>query len=789
MGHCAVGRVRYAGDGLAATLATVFLLVLAVVFTPSSVEAQAFRFDTLEVQGNDRIDPATIAEIAGIPRGQPVSAGEVNAGLQNLQNSGLFEAVEVDPQGSRLIIRVQERAVINRIVFEGNRRLGDDDLANVVQSRERRVYSPSQAEADAAAIAEGYRQAGRIAATVTPRIIPRNNNRVDLVFEVQEGRVSEIERVSFVGNRAYSERRLRRVIETKQAGFFRSFVGADTLVEDRINFDRQLLIDFYQSRGYVDVQVLSATPQIDRNRRNVGVTFNIREGQQFSVGAVSVSSNVPGVNVPTFREAVRLRPGVVYSPALVERDIVRLERLAVREGLNFIRVEPRITRNSRTLTLDIDFAVTRGPRVFVERIDIEGNTTTLDRVVRRQFDVVEGDPFNPREIRSAGERIEALGFFSDTDVNTREGSSPDQVVVDVDVSEQPTGSLGFGAAFSTNSGLGLSLNFSERNFLGRGQSISFDIAGTEDTTSFGFAFFEPSLLGRDLGFGIDAFFRESINDNARFSTRRARLSPSLSFPLTEASRLTLDVSFDFSEVFGVDDGDDTEVPPDTGSSNILREEEELGGLYSNSIGYVYSYDSRRIGLDPTISYSLRFSQDFGVRSDDATFVRSEFLARARRSILNEEVNLRAELEGGTIAFSGGDSRVIERYSSTNRIRGFAPNGIGPRDENVDNEDALGGNSFVVARFEADFPLGLPEEYGILGGVFYDIGTVWDLDNVDGGPDGTQEVDDGFSLRSAAGVSIFWETALGPLRFNFSRPIQIEDFDEEQNFEFTISTRF
>ena len=766
-------------------------LLLALIPLAAPAVAQTFRFETVEVQGTQRVDPATVVELAGIPRGTPVGPGAVNAALQNLQNSGLFEQVTVAPRGNRLVIAVEEFPTINRISFEGNRRLGDEDLQGIIQSRSRRVYSPSQAEADAGEIAEAYRQSGRIAAAVTPRIIRRSDNRVDLVFEIEEGRVTEIERISFVGNRAYSDRRLRRVLESKQAGIFRIFIQADTLIEDRVAFDRQLLTDFYRSRGYVDFEVLSATPQIDRNRDAVTLVFNLREGQQFRIGRVGVTSDLPAIDPDVYADALRLRSGAVFSPALIERDIARLERLAVQQGLDFIRVEPRVDRNDRDLTLDVTFEVTRGPRVFVERIDIEGNTATLDRVIRRQFDVVEGDPFNPREIRAAAERIEALGFFAESNVDTREGTGPGRVIVDVDVEEQPTGSLGFGASFSTNDGLGFNLTFSERNFLGRGQALSFDLGATADTSNFRFAFVEPAFLGRDVTFGIDALWRETTQFNARYNTRRGLLAPSLGFRLSETVRLEVRTDVSFAEVFDVDTGfpEDSDDPSDTGSSAILRAEEDLGGLTSFSVGYGLSYDSRRIGLDPTAGILLRFSQDFGVREDDATFVRTEVSARARRAVLNEEVNLRAEFDAGSVAFSGGDSRIVDRFTLSGRMRGFEVNGVGPRDLEVENEDALGGNVYAVARFEADFPLGLPEEYGILGGIFYDIGSVWELDNVNGGRDGDDPVDDGFKLRSVAGVSLFWDTAIGPLRFNFSRPIQKEDFDEEQNFEFTVSTRF
>ncbi|MFV0335475.1 MAG: outer membrane protein assembly factor BamA [Tropicimonas sp.] len=774
--------------GRAAAFALSGLLLVSGGSVPQVAMAQSYSFSRVDIQGNNRVDSSTIANYAGIESGRPVSAARLNDAYQAISGTGLFESVEIEPRGNTLVIKVQEYPTINVIAFEGNRRINDENLGTIVKSQSRRIYSPSAAEADAAAIAEAYRQSGRIAASVTPKIIRRSENRVDLVFEIREGKVSEIERISFVGNRNYSDSRLRRVLGTKQAGIFRRIVSSDTLVEERLEYDKQMLRDFYNNRGYVDMQVLSTTAEIDRNRSGHIVSFNIREGQQFRVGTVTVSSEVAEVDIDAFRKVAKLRAGSVYSPVPVDTDIARLERLATRQGLDFIRVEPRITRNDRELTLDVDYVITRGPRIFVERIDIEGNTTTLDRVVRRQFDTVEGDPFNPRAIREGAERIRALGFFTDAQVETREGSRSDQVVVDVDVEERPTGSLGFGASYGTNDGLGFNFSFSERNFLGRGQSLSAGIGTTGSSNTFNFSFVEPAFLDRDLALGLSTYYRETDHDNSDYDTNIGTLQPSLTFPLTEDSRLSLRFAFDYGKIHGVDKGDD-DADWNDGSSYVLQEEEDMEGLTSFSVGYSYIYDTLRSGLDPRAGIFLRFQQDFGGREDGANFIRTEALLRAKKLVLNEEVTLRAEIEGGALAFSGGDSRIFERYMLSNKIRGFEPNGAGPRDRNVDNEDVLGGNMFAVARFEAEFPLGLPEEYGIKGGVFWDLGSVWKLDNTKGGPNGHHEVDDDFALRSAAGVSLFWESPLGPLRFNFSQPLIKEDYDEEQNFDFSVSSSF
>lgn len=755
-------------------------------------QAQTYAFSQVEIEGNDRVDAASILRYAGIGRGQQVSAAQLNDAYQRIVNSGLFENVEVIPQGGTLVIRVKEYPTINIVNFEGNRRIKDEQLAEVAKSQSRRIYSPAQAEQDAANITEAYRQSGRLAVTVEPRIIRRSDNRVDLVFEIAEGKVVENERIAFVGNRDFSDRRLRQVLETKQAGILRSFIQRDTFVADRVELDKQLLRDFYLSRGYVDFQVLDATAELARERDATFVTFTVQEGQSFRFGKISASSEIEGVDAAEFEALLRIRPGVTYSPSVVENNIGRLENLALRKGLNFVRVEPRITRNDRDLSLDVEFVLTRGQRIFVERIDIEGNTTTLDEVVRRQFTTVEGDPFNPRAIRQSAERIRALGFFSDAKVEAEQGSGPDQVVVNVDVEEQPTGSLSFGASYSVSNGAGINVGLTETNFLGRGQTVGLSVSSGTDSTSSSIFFREPSLLGRDLVFTFNSYYNVTDDENAFYDTRRIGIIPSIEFPLGEYSRLELRYAVKKDTVKGVDRGmaDDPATAEDetsNGSSRILWREERQGSPISSSIGYSYSYDTRSTGLNPKGGVLLRFAQDFAGVGGDLESVTTTALALAETKVWNEDVTLRAVLEGGAVKMlNGGTSRVTDRFFGNGKMRGFEPNGIGPRDLNATNQDALGGNLFAIARFEAEFPLGLPEEYGLTGGLFADIGSVWSLDDVagTGGP-----VDDSMNLRSAVGVSLFWTTAIGPLRFNFSRAISKETYDKEQTFDLTISTKF
>lgn len=765
-----------------------WIFVFSLLFTAfgTAADAQTYSFSSVTVAGNQRVDSGTILSYAAIPRGQPVSAAQLNSAYQRINESGLFESVALEPSGSTLRITVVEFPTVNRITFEGNRRVDDETLANTIGSRSRYVYSANQAEADAQAIAEAYSQTGRVAARVTPKVIRRGNGRVDLIFEIFEGDIVELERVSFVGNKAFSDSRLRRVVESKQAGFLRQIIQRDTYSEDRIAFDRQVLRDFYLSRGYVDFRINSVQAQLARERDGYFLTFNLVEGQRFRFGNITTSSEVPEADAQAFQDVIRVRSGAYFSPTDVENTIARMERLAIQQGLDFLRVEPEISRNDRALTLDVNFKLTRGPRVFVERIDIEGNTTTLDSVIRRQFDVAEGDPFNPREIRESAERIRALGYFGNADVQAREGSTPQQVVVDVDVDEAPTGSLSFGGTYSTSSGIGLVANFKETNFLGRGQTVNLSFSGASESRVYQAGFIEPAFLGRDVAFSLNLGYYETDNANSEYDTQNANFETGLTFPLSEQSTFKAKYLLNWTDM-----QIDSSV-----AGGIVTAEAARGGLFTSAVGYEFTYDSRLTGLNPNAGVLLSFGQDVAGVGGDATYVKSSARAIAQTKVWNEEVTLRATVQGGAIStFSDYDTRVTDRYLLSNRVlRGFKPDGLGPREiDNATNggttSDALGGKFFAAAQFEAEFPLGLPEEYGIRGGVFYDVGTVWGIDGATNVAAGNSVVQNDPDLRHVVGLSIFWDTPIGPLRFNFSHALKKETYDEVQEFDLTISTRF
>jgi outer membrane protein insertion porin family len=766
----ALRRAAVPESALAAFLCA--LLALSLFAAPAA--AQTYSFAMIAVEGNRQIDADSVAGFARVPRNQAVSAADLNAAYQRVAATGFFRSVEFVPAGNRLVIRVEEYPIINVVNFEGNRRVPDDALREAVVSRPGRVFSPAQAEADAIAIAEIYAAQGRLAARATPRLIERAGGRVDLAFEIVEGGVVEIERISFVGNRSFSDRRLRNALQTAQAGLLSFFFQADNFNEARIAADRQLLQDFYLSRGYVDAEVTAAVTEIARERDAAFVTFTIREGQQYRLGRSSVVSEIPGIDPGPYRSEIRLRPGAVFSPVVLDNTIERMERVGQRAGERFLRVEPRLTRNERDRTIDVVFAIVRGDRVFIERIDIQGNVTTQDRVIRRQFDTAEGDPLNAREIREAAARIRALGYFSEVDVDVAPGSAADQAIVDVQVEEAPTGSLGLGVSYGAREGIGANIQFTENNFMGRGQRVSVELVTVRRGRAFDLSFTEPALLGRNLEFGLRAGLSSTTASRfARFDARQLQFSPSLRFPVSEYGRVTVRYTIARDEVFNVDPA----------ASARIQQDETIGRATTSSVGLTYAYDTRLAGPDPDRGMIFRFNQDVAGLGGDRKWARSTALVGYEQRVWGGDVTLRAEAEAGAIWHRSGASRITERFElGPDQMRGFRPYGLGPRD--IVTQDGLGGNYFAVARLEAEFPLGLPQEYAITGGAFLDVGTLWGVDE-----HGAASIDDRRRIRAVAGVSVFWTTPLGPLRFNFSTPIRREAFDRIQRFDLTISSRF
>ncbi|HKK35589.1 MAG TPA: outer membrane protein assembly factor BamA [Paracoccaceae bacterium] len=757
------------------------------------------------IEGARRLDEATIRAYLVVREGEPATADEINRSLRRLLDTGLFDDVTLSPLADGILVRVREAPFINRVAFEGNEALDDEVLRGSVQSISRAAFSRTAAERDAATLLDIYRRSGRYGATVEPVVIDRGEGRVDLVFEIDEGPVTGIRSIDFIGNVAFSDRRLRRAIETRESGVLSAIFGSGTYDPDRLEFDRELLRRFYLDRGYADFEVLSATAELTADREDFVVAFTMEEGDLYTFGPIDIQSGLPDLDLEALREAFQMQEGQTYSASDVDATIEELIFLVGQQGYAFVDIRPRAVRDDEADTVGVVFEIAEGPRVYIERIEIEGNTRTVDRVLRRQFRVAEGDAFNAREIQAARGRLRALGFFDRVDVATERGSADDRAVVNVEVQERLTGALQVGVGFSSADGPVGDVTISERNFLGRGQFLSARVNVTGDQQAFQFQFEEPALLDRDLAAGFSiGYVRLDRSDESSFEETNAGFRPYVGFPIAPDQRLELRYRLSADEI--------RDVTRD--ASPAIRDDE--GTAVTSGPGLTWSWDRRNDPIEPTTGFLVELEQDFAGVGGDTAYTRSVGRVKGWQGLLEDAVIASLEFEAGAVFGLGDDLRVTDRFFlGGDEFRGFARDGIGPRDDStitvpqvdedgdvdptlprvsVVRDDALGGNYYAVARADVSFPLGLPEELGVYGGLFADVGTLWGLDETTyqdfpSRANPTVTVDDSAKLRASIGASLFIDSPFGPLRFNFAYPVEAEESDDREFFRFTVGTRF
>ncbi|MEM9060146.1 MAG: outer membrane protein assembly factor BamA [Pseudomonadota bacterium] len=761
-----------------AVILTAGVALLADLSVPTSASAQllaqAPREQAVTVRGNRRIEAETILSYMDLRQGQTVTAEDLNRSVRRLFDTGLFRDVQIIPAENELIVEVIENPSINEIAFEGNDALSDEDLERIISLRPRLPFTVSSAEADAQAIIEIYRRTGRFGAEVEPVIIERSDNRVDLVFEISEGEMTGVSAIDFVGNTVFSDRRLRGVIETAESGILSQFFSSDVYDPDRLELDKELLRQYYFERGYADFTVLSATAELSPDRDGFFITFTVSEGEEYTFGTMDVEVNAKGLDPEAFVAAVPDLEGEIYDATEVEEISNELTDIAGQAGFAFVQVRPRVRKSTEERIIDLVYQVEEGPRVFIERIEIEGNKQTLDSVIRREIDLVEGDPFDARKIREARRKIRGLRYFSSVEVDTEPGATEDRATLRVKVREQSTGSLSFGVGFSTSAGPIGNVALTERNFLGRGQQINLAVTAAGDTQVYDFSFTEPAFLDRDLSVGLRAFLiDDDRSDESSIEIARLGFGPTFGFPLGEKTNLGL--RYEFVR-------EDVEV--DNTASAVLQSDE--GVRFTSSVGYTLTYDERNDPLEPTDGYILSAAQDFAGLGGDARYVSSVASAKGWTSFFNEELVTSLELEAAGVVGFGDDIRFNERFFLGGaNLRGFADEGVGPRD--LVTNDSLGGNYRLRASLEASFPLGLPDELGIFGGAFIDAGTLFELDNTNGS--GGLQIDDSANVRVAAGGLLFLATPFGPLELSFGFPLVKEDEDDTELFRLSVGTRF
>ncbi len=748
----------------------VAVLILLTIPAGAQAPAAGAVIEDIAVEGTQRIEASTVESYLTVRRGDPFDPAELDRSLTSLFRTGLFADVVLRQEGATLVITVVENPIINRIAFEGNRRIEDDELLDEVQLRPRVVYTRTRVQSDVARILELYRRSGRFAATVEPQVIQLPQNRVDLVFEIDEGPLTGVRRITFVGNEAFSDSALRGEILTTESRWWRFLATADTYDPDRLAADREALRRFYLSEGYADFRVISAVAELTPDNEHFFVTFTIDEGERYEFGDIDVISRLPDLDVEQLRPLAVSETGDWYSSDAIEESIDALTDAVADQQYAFVDVQPRITRNREERLINVTYEIGEGPRVFVERIDISGNVRTVDSVIRREMELVEGDPFNQSRLRRSEQRIRNLGFFETVEVTAVPGSTPDRTVIQVVVEEQSTGELSIGGGFSTIDGPIGSVTLVERNLLGRGQQLRLQALISGSTQEFDLSFTEPYFLGRNIAAGFDAFrITRDNQDESSFDEESTGFGLRLGYPLARHWTQTLQYRLDYRDISDVDDT----------ASRFIRDQE--GTTLQSSIGHLTVFDRRDSRIEPTDGYIIRFGNEVAGLGGDVHYFRTTVNGAVYFPLFEETV-LSLSAEAGHVIGLGEDVRINDRFFvGGNNLRGFERSGIGPRDALTD--DALGGNVFGVGTVELIFPLGLPEELGIRGRVFTDFGTLTDVDD-----DGAEVLDEG-SLRLSAGVGISWRSPLGPIQIDFAEPLVKEDFDRTENIRFSFGTRF
>jgi len=746
------------------------VVVVVMLFGGSaSAQSGAGRVSDIEVQGTQRIDPGTVRSYMLIQPGDLFDPDRLDRSLKALFATGLFADVTIRRRGDDLLVNVVENPIINRIAFEGNKRIDDEELSREVELRPRVVFTRTRAQQDVQRVVEIYRRSGRYGVTVEPKVIQQEQNRVDLVFEIDEGELTPVQTISIIGNRRFSDSTLRGVIQTKEYAFYRFLSNADTYDPDRLSFDRELLRRFYLESGYADFQVLSAVAELTPNREAFVVTFTVEEGKPYNFGKIAFDIALPRVTDQDLEGLVVSETGDRYNSAKVDESVDAVTDKLGNQGYAFVDVRPRVDRHPESETIDITYQIGEASKVFVERIDIIGNIRTLDRVIRREMNLVEGDAFNVSNMRRSERRIRNLGFFRNVKVTNAEGSAPDRTNILVEVEEQPTGEISFGIGYSSVDAVIGDIGIRERNLLGRGQDLRFGVSGSASSTEYDISFTEPYFLGRDVSAGFDLFRIERDYDESSYSEVRTGGSLRAGYELAPDLRQSVNYTLKNTEIKDVD----------SDASRFIREQE--GETLVSQFGQTLTYDKRDNRVDPREGYIGQFTTEIAGAGGDERFLRLK--AKGAYYIPFDTVWGLAFLgQAGYVVGIGQDVSIGERFFiGGDSFRGFDKAGIGPRD--VDADDALGGNQYYVGSVELTFPTGLPEDLGMRAYVFSDVGSLWNVDA------SGVEIRDVNSIRASVGLGVEFVTAFGRIRVDAAEPVLKESFDKTELFRFSFGTRF
>jgi outer membrane protein insertion porin family len=811
---------------------------LPLVLVPQPAAA-AQATDTIVVEGNRRVEAETVRSYfkAG-PNGQ-FDQVALDDGLKALIETGLFQDVKVNRAGGHIVVSVVENAVIGRVAFEGNKKIKDEQLSAEIQSKPRGTFSRAMVQSDTLRIAEIYRRSGRYDVRVIPEIIEQPSNRVDLVFTVEEGAKTGVKSIEFIGNSAFSAARLRDVIKTHESNLLSFLSSGDIYDPDRVEADRDLIRRFYLKNGFADAQVVAALTEYDPDKKGFLVSFKIEEGQQYRVGTVDFRSSIANFDPSSLRNFSRVNVGSLYNVESVEKSTEEMQIEASRRGYAFAVVRPSGDRNFESHTVSVVFNIDEGPRTYIERISLRGNTRTRDYVIRREFDISEGDAYNRALVDRAERRLKNLDYFKSVKITTEPGSSSDRVILIVELEEKSTGDFSVSGGYSTTDGALAEVSVSERNLFGKGLYAKASVTYGQYARGVSLSFVEPYLLDYRIALGLDTYWRENLsNSYTSYSVTTLGFSPRLGFALREDLSLQLryslyqqtitlpsaynncnnnaantSLAFNPTPAYiqnvlgGVDPTNSTSSGyygygcyADGESSLPIRKELANGPTLTSAVGYTLTYNTLDNTKNPNDGLLIDFKQDFAGVGGDVTYLKTALDTKYYTPLVSEIVSV-IHLQGGVLNKIGNnDLRMLDHFQmGPNLVRGFAPNGIGPRDITYASfgatGDALGGTKYWGASMELQMPFWfLPKEVGLKGAVYADAGSLWGYQgptswaatgevNTKACPTCGLQYDDSSVVRSSVGVGLIWASPFGPLRFDYAVPLTKGKYDIVQQFRF------
>jgi len=737
----------------------------------------------VKVEGNQRIEEGTIRSYMLVQPGDQFDPDRIDRSLKTLYATGLFQDVTLRRDGSTLVVKVQENPIVNRIAFEGNRKLTDEQLRGELQLRTRAVFTPQLAQADRQRMLDLYARRGRFAATVLPKVIRQDQNRVDVVFEVNEGETTLVSRIAIVGNHAFSENRLREVINSREQAFYRILSTSDQYDPEKINFDKELLRRFYLKNGYADFDVKDATAELSPDRKAFFVTFTVSEGERYNVGQVGIESKLRNLNGDELKPLLQIGTGDTYDGDIVERTTQAIQDAVQNRGYAFVDVKPRIARDRAKKTVDLVFDITEGPRVYVERIDISGNTRTKDKVIRREFRLAEGDAFNAATVRRSRQRLQDLGYFNGVTVQPSPGSAPDRAVLNTAVDEKATGELTLGGGFSTDAGALVNVGLRERNLVGTGIDASINGVLAQRRSQVDLSITDPYFLDRNLVAGFDLF---SVNNNnqdiAAYNERRTGGALRLGYEFNEHLRQAWTYTLVARDVFNVRQGASIYVLNQAGSSLLSQ------------IGQTVSLDHRDSRTDPREGFLIRLGTDLAGLGGTARYVRSKldgtYFIPLERYTGDADWGIALTAGAGYLAQLGKQEKIIDRFFlGGDNLRGFQSGGAGPHAVGGSTVDSIGGRLIYTQSTELRFPLPISADLGLSGRAFVDVGSLSQVTKITSVGGVATTVTDDASPRVGTGVGVSWKTPFGLINIDLAQAVVKRKYDQTQFFRFGFGTRF